>query len=111
MTATTPRWRASKEIQQRARADRIPSDNERNNQLTQKGWHILRNNGKQLRTTMRHCTREVQGTIKYLGGLSAEGFVPRVFYQQGNQSIQQLSMFEPRVLHDLDSGAPENLVI
>jgi very-short-patch-repair endonuclease len=92
-----------------ARVDRIPSDNERNNQLAQKGWRILRYNGKQLRTTMSHCIREVQGTINSLGGLSDEGLVPRVFYQQGNQSIQQLSMFESRPPYQLDSGAAENL--
>ncbi len=92
-----------------ARADRIPSDNERNNQLAQKGWRILRYNGKQIRATTDSCIKEVQETINDLGGLSDEGLVPRIFYQQGNQPIQQLSMFEPRAPYHLDSGAAENL--
>jgi hypothetical protein len=41
---------------------------------------------------MRHCIEEVQETINDLGGLGDEGLVPRVFYHQGNQSVQQLSM-------------------
>ena len=92
-----------------ARADRIPSDNERNNQLAQKGWRILRYNGKQLRTAMGRCIDEVKETINNLKGLSDEGLVPRIFYQQGNQPVQQLSMFEPRAPYHLDSGAAENL--
>ncbi len=92
-----------------ARVDRIPSDNERNNQLAQKGWRILRYNGKQLRTAIGRCINEVKETINNLKGLSDEGLVPRIFYQQSNQSVQQLSMFEPRVPYHLDSGAAENL--
>ncbi len=92
-----------------ARTDRISSDNERNNQLAKKGWRILRYNGKQIRATSDYCIKEVQETINDLGGLSDEGLVPRIFYQQGNQPVQQLSMFESRAPYHLDSGAVENL--
>jgi very-short-patch-repair endonuclease len=94
-----------------ARKDRIPLDNDRNNELAQKGWQVLRYNGKRLREMMGKCIREVRETINSLRGLSDDGLVPRVFYQQGNQSIQQLSMFEPKASYSLYSGAAENLEV
>lgn len=92
-----------------ARKDRISLDNVRNNQLAQKGWQVLRYNGGQIRKTTGQCIKEVRETINVLGGLSDDGLVPRVFYQQGNQSVQQLSMFEQKASYNLDAGAAENL--
>jgi len=87
----------------------IANDNTRNNKLAQKGWQVLRFNGEQLRETIEKCIRAVRETINILGGLSDDGLVPRTFYQQGNLSIQQLSMFERKASYNLDSGAAENL--
>jgi very-short-patch-repair endonuclease len=91
-----------------ARKDRIPLDNDRNNKLAQIGWRVLRYDGKQL-SNIGKCLREVRNTITTLKGLSDDGLVPRVFYQQGNQSIQQLSMFEQKAVYGLYSGATDNL--
>jgi very-short-patch-repair endonuclease len=94
--------------------DRIKFDNNRNNQLAQKGWHVLRYNGAEIRSNMGHCVSEVQRTITTLGGLSDEGLVPRKFIKNGNRVIQQLSMFESKGDYQLrnesyDSGAGVNL--
>ena len=94
--------------------DRIKIDNERNNQLAQKGWQVLRYNGAEIRSNMGHCVNEVQKTITTLDGLSDDGLVPRVFSMEGDQIIQQLSMFESKGKYKLgnenfDSGAALNL--
>ena len=93
-----------------AQRERIDRDNQRNNRLTAIGWRTLRFNGKQLREQMaEYCVGEIERTVNTLGGLSDDGLVPRVFYQQGHQSIQQLSMFERKAPYYLYSGAAENL--
>jgi very-short-patch-repair endonuclease len=99
-----------------AQKDRIKTDNERNNQLAQKGWQVLRYNGDEIRSNMGHCVREVQKTITTLDGLSDDGLVSRVFVKEGDQVIQQLSMFESKGEYKLknenyDSGAADNLEI
>jgi len=99
-----------------AQRDRIKTDNQRNNQLAQKGWQVLRYNGDEIRSNMDHCVREVQKTITTLDGLSDDGLVPRVFTKDGDQVVQQLSMFESKGEYklrnkDYDSGASENLEI
>jgi hypothetical protein len=96
--------------------NRIKRDNERNNQLAQKGWQVLRYNGDEIRSNMGNCVREVQRTITTLDGLSDDGLVPRVFVKEGDHVIQQLSMFEPKGEYKvknekLDSGAAANLEI
>lgn len=93
-----------------AQRERIDRDNQRNNRLTAIGWRTLRFNGKQVRKQMaEYCLGEIERTVNTLGGLSEDGLVPRVFYQQGDQSIQQLSMFEQKAPYNLYSGAAENL--
>jgi very-short-patch-repair endonuclease len=99
-----------------AQKERIKTDNERNNQMAQKGWHVLRYNGGEIRSNMGHCVREVQKTITTLNGLSDDGLVPRVFVKDGNQVIQQLSLFESKGEYKLknenyDSCATDNLEI
>ena len=99
-----------------AQKDRIRTDNDRNNQLAQKGWQVLRYNGNEIRSNMGHCVREVQKTITTLDGLSDDGLVPRVFVKEGDHVIQQLSMFESKRVYKLrnenyDLGAEVNLEI
>ena len=95
------------------RKDRARLDNIRNNAMAHMGWKVLRFNGQQICEEMQgYCIQEVEKTINTLGGLSDNGLVPRVFYQQGNQTIQQLSLFEKSAAYNynkLYSGAEENL--
>jgi very-short-patch-repair endonuclease len=80
-------WHASKE--------RIPLDNQRDNDLVSSGWRVLRFNGKQIIDQMRaNCLGKIQQTINRLGGLSEEGLVPRIFYSSPGGTVQQLSLFE-----------------
>jgi very-short-patch-repair endonuclease len=92
----------------------IKNDNERNNQLAQKGWRVLRFNGDKILSDMGHCIREVNNTINTLKGLTDDGLVPRMFIKEGESIIQQLSMFEGNVQSktinkNYDSGATANL--
>ena len=90
--------------------DRVERDNERGNRLTSMGWHTLRFNGSQIRRRFAEdCLGEVERTVTTLGGLTEDGLVPRVFYRQGSQSIEQLSLFERRAEYHYDAGAKENL--
>ena len=76
-----------------ARRERIPLDNQRDNDMQSTGWHVLRFNGKQiLEQTETYCLGKIQETINTLGGLTNEGMVPRIFYPQNN--AQQMSLFE-----------------
>jgi len=92
------------------KTEHVQSDNQRTNSLTSIGWHLLRFNGKQIRKKLAdYCVGEVEKTINFLGGLCEEYLVQRVFYRQGNQSIQQLSLFEKKAPYTLYSGDVENL--
>jgi len=76
-----------------ARRERIPLDNQRDNDMQSTGWHVLRFNGKQiLEQAESYCLGKIQETINSLGGLTDEGMVPRIFYPQNN--AQQMSLFE-----------------
>lgn len=74
--------------------ERIEKDNERNNMLGSQGWSVLRFNGKQIREQKaQYCLGQIEDTINSLGGLSAEGLVPRKFYPDAG-GAQQMGMFE-----------------
>ena len=94
-------WHATKE--------RIASDNNRNNKIAQMGWQVLRYNGEQLHANMGECVHRLRETINSLDGLSDDGLVPRIFYQQGDQTVQQLSLFDQKTPYTFISGAEENL--
>jgi very-short-patch-repair endonuclease len=93
--------------------DRAARDNVRNNAMVPMGWDVLRFNGHQIHEEMQsYCIQEIQRSINKLDGLSDEGLVPRVFYQENGQTIQQLSLFEGKAEYKtkgLYSGADENL--
>lgn len=95
--------------------DRAAYDNIRNNAMVPMGWDVLRFNGHQIHQEMQsYCIHEIQKSINKLAGLSDEGLVPRVFIKDGDQVIQQLSMFESKGKYKLKSekyysGAAENL--
>ncbi|OGO14319.1 MAG: hypothetical protein A2Y53_08595 [Chloroflexi bacterium RBG_16_47_49] len=92
-----------------AKKDRIPLDNQRDNDLQSIGWHVLRFNGRQVNEqTDTYCLGKITETINKLGGLNEKNMVPRVFYTQSGEIIQQLSLFEKP---DEDYGIREALPI
>jgi very-short-patch-repair endonuclease len=76
-----------------ARPDRIPRDNQRNNDLEKGGWHVLRFNGKEIRDEKSKYLLQVQETINRLEGLKDDGLVPRKFSKDEN-GTHQMNMFE-----------------
>lgn len=87
------RWHADRE--------RIPLDNQRDNDLQSLGWRVLRFNGKQINEgASAYCLGKIEEMINRLGGLTDEGMVPRVFYPQSQ--AQQLSLFEESPDYDAE---------
>lgn len=77
-------------------------DNERDNELTSKGWDILRFRGQRIREEMAdYCIPKIAETVNRLGGLKANGLVPRPFDPERAEA-QQLTLFEPGPEYDLD---------
>lgn len=78
-----------------AQKERIPLDNQRDNDLQSSDWRVLRFNGRQINEQMSsYCLPQIENTINHLGGLDEGYLVPRVFYTTPNGSSQQLSLFE-----------------
>ncbi len=74
---------------------RVSSDNARDNALQILNWKILRFNTKQLTTQFENeCLSNIQDAINSLGGLKVDNIVSRIFYNNGNQHSQQLTLFE-----------------
>jgi len=89
------RWHADPE--------RIPLDNERDNDLAGAGWSVLRFNGKQIREqVVEYCIPAVMKTMNRLGGLSTEGLIPRKFDPDFPDAPRQLTLFEAPVEYDVD---------
>jgi very-short-patch-repair endonuclease len=86
-----------------AKPERIPQDNQRDNALESVGWHVLRFNGYHIRGAMaEYCMPKITKTIRTLRGLSAEGLVPRQFFNVPDGIVQQLTLLEEGVEYDLD---------
>lgn len=83
-----------------AQRERIPLDNQRDNDLQSDGWHVLRFNGKQIQEQAgSYCLGNIEEMVNRLGGLTDEGMVPRKFYPQSN--AQQLSLFEEAAVYEV----------
>lgn len=83
---------------------RIPLDNQRNNDLAGAGWSVLRFNGKQIREQVaEYCIPAVMKTMNRLGGLSTEGLIPRKFDPDFPDAPRQLTLFESPVDYEVDS--------
>ena len=83
--------------------DRIPLDNQRNNDLTSLGWAVLRFNSHQIReATVEYCAPTIMESINRLGGLLTEGIIPRRFHPRGVEGPQQLTLFESRPDREID---------
>jgi hypothetical protein len=75
-----------------ARSERIPQDNQRNNELASQGWHVLRFNGNQIHEEKaKYCLENIQDMVNRLGGLDTDGIVPRVFYSDSGKNTQQFT--------------------
>jgi very-short-patch-repair endonuclease len=69
-------------------------DSIRYNDLTSKGWHILRFTSQQVREQIaEYCIDKVKETIDILGGLDIGKFKPRKF--KGTRGDYQPSLFDP----------------
>lgn len=78
-----------------ANPERAAIDNERNNDLTSRGWEVLRFTTKQVaEEKATYCVEKVTHTINRLGGLSGEGIVPRTFYNLPHGTAEQLTLFD-----------------
>ncbi len=75
--------------------ERIPLDNQRNNALEAKGWHVIRFNTRQIHEQpVEYCVSKVEATINRLKGLDHTTGVP-VRYDPGDPlGPQQLSLFD-----------------
>jgi len=81
---------------------RIPLDNKRDNDLTRKGWDILRFNGHQIRESLfDYCIPITVETIKRLGGLRTAGLVPKMLNVHA-PGPQQLALFEESPPYEID---------
>ena len=83
--------------------ERIPLDNERNNDLAGVGWTVLRFNGMQLRERMAdYCIPTIMEGVNRAGGLTANGLIARPFDPERPAGPQQLTLFEAGPAYDLD---------
>jgi len=90
------RWHADPE--------RIPLDNQRDNDLAGAGWSVLRFNGKQIREQVaEYCIPAAMKTMNRLGGLSTEGLIPRKFDPDFPDAPRQLTLFESPAEYDVDT--------
>jgi very-short-patch-repair endonuclease len=84
--------------------ERIPLDNERDNDLVGAGWSVLRFNGQQIREqAAEYCIPSVMKTMNRLGGLSTEGLIPRKFDPDIPDAPRQLTLFEAPAEYDVDT--------
>ena len=83
--------------------DRIPLDNQRDNDLTEQGWSVLRFNGQQVReSAVEYCIPAIMKTSNRLGGIVTESIIPRTFDPYDPRGPQQLTLFEAGPEYDLD---------
>jgi hypothetical protein len=68
-------------------------DNERNNELTEYGWRVLRFNTAHVLREMPSCLETVSATVDRLGGLETEILTPRKFVRTKSGVASQFSLF------------------
>jgi very-short-patch-repair endonuclease len=83
--------------------ERIPLDNQRDNDLATLGWGVLRFNGTQIRRELTdYCLPTVVQTIERFGGLSTEQMVPRRLSLAGPEPTWQPALFETGPEYEVD---------
>ena len=86
-----------------ADSDRIPLDNQRDNDLTTLGWSVLRFNGQQIREELsEYCVPTIVQSVNRLGGLSTERMIPRRLNPAGPDAPRQPSLFEAGPEYEVD---------
>jgi very-short-patch-repair endonuclease len=86
-----------------ARPDRIPLDNQRQNDLTAIGWHTLRFNTAQvLEGGFDETIPPIMQAVNRFGGLTSDGLIPRPFTPSQPAAAQQLTLFEAGPEYDVD---------
>ena len=81
---------------------RIPLDNQRDNDLTRKGWGVLRFNGRQIRESPDSCVATTMDAINRHEGLDTDGLVPTKFNPRDPDGPQQLTLFEESPPYEID---------
>ena len=75
-----------------ANVQRVPLDNQRDNDIETLGWHLLRFNTYQVREQLSdYCIPSIIENITRLGGVEEGGVIPRPVALDGSQ---QLSLFD-----------------
>jgi very-short-patch-repair endonuclease len=83
--------------------ERIPLDNQRDNDLTSAGWSVLRFNDKQIGGGMSdHCMPIIVDTINRFGGLLTTQMMPRHFDGSAPNAPYQPALFEESPEYDID---------
>jgi len=86
--------------------ERIPLDNQRDNDLETVGWRILRFNTYHVQEKMAgYCLPTVVENIQRLGGVEEGKLVPRRITLEGPDGWRQLTLFEP----DMPADAAESV--
>lgn len=76
-----------------AQRKRIPLDNQRDNTLQAKGWHVLRFSTRQIQEEGAiYCLRNILKMVNKLGGLNENTLIPRKFYPE--EDAEQRALFE-----------------
>jgi very-short-patch-repair endonuclease len=84
-----------------ARRERIPLDNQRDNDIQSAGWHVLRFNGQQIREQAKsYCISKIEEMVNQLSGLKEDKHVPRTFYPE--TGAQQFSLFETEAEYNVE---------
>jgi very-short-patch-repair endonuclease len=79
-------------------------DNLRNNDVEALGWHVMRFNSHHIQEQCKeYCIPKIEAGLNNLGGLDADGLVPRKFIKKkGGIGGQQLSLFDEKASYKVD---------
>lgn len=80
--------------------EQAPRDNERNNELTTKGWRVLRFDGAKIVNQLAECIDQVYRTVEQLKGFETSKLVPDRYIGKRGRVVRQPSLFEERSEYD-----------
>ncbi len=80
--------------------EQAPRDNDRNNELTTKGWHVLRYGSERIRQHLSECVDDVLMTVERLKGFESSKVVPDRFVRTARGVVPQLSLFDEGAGYD-----------
>ena len=81
--------------------EKAPLDNERNNELAEYGWKVLRFDTDAIQNRVRECVDRVLGTVQRLKGFQTPKLVPDRYVRTAGGVVSQLSLFEERAEYDV----------